>query len=132
MSQPKRPDKTPFVLSAMAWREPSASDRLKALYDPHWSDMRSEALGRRLWYWRVENLDKPGHDYTVELFEGVNREPCAACSCIAYVVCKHILEALVWTLDIEPTFGQDFRHTGFMTGLSRLIAGRQHNRSRNA
>jgi hypothetical protein len=56
--------------------------------------------------WHPESADGPVnatlHYYDVEVFVGVHGEVCATCSCPATVICKHIVEALIYIAWHEP------------------------------
>ena len=113
--------KTPFILSQEPWRTPkkkkAKDDVLSVTMDETWSQMRTEALGRPVYYFQVYNETK-AHGYTTELFEGIRGEPCANCNCPAAVVCKHIISCLIKVLkDVNPEFGSSERDSEFMATL---------------
>lgn len=111
-------NKTPIILSDAPWRPPKkpSKDVIEVNLDETWSEMRTEAMGRRVFYYRVWNATK-GHEYSTELFEGVRGEPVARCNCPSGVVCKHVKEALKDLLDREPTFGECESTSEFMLGI---------------
>lgn len=117
---PRFEDKTPLILSSIAWNEPKkpSKDVIEVTLDEAWSEMRTEAMGRRVFYYAVHNATK-GHDYACELFEGVEGEPCARCNCPSGVPCKHVKESLWDLLQREPTFGECHSDCDFLEGLRR-------------
>lgn len=119
--------KTPFILSREPWRTPKKKkgkdDMIVVTLDPVWSEMRTEAVGRPVYYFQVYNETK-AHGYTTELFEGVRGEPCANCNCPASVVCKHIISCLCKVLrEVNPEFGSSEKGSEFMVmlGLERQL-----------
>lgn len=108
-------DKTPIVLSQVEWREPKkpSTDVIQVSLDDAWSDMRSEAMGRRFFCYSVWN-DTKAHQYACELFEGVLGEPCGRCNCPSSVPCKHMKDCLKDLLEREPTFGECFADCEFL------------------
>lgn len=83
--------KTPHVLNREEWKEPAkkSKDVLTFTLDETWSEMRTQALGRKVFHYHVVNETK-GSEYSTEFFEGINGEPCGVCNCPSAVVCKHI------------------------------------------
>lgn len=112
-------EKYPFILSKIPFKPPKkkSKDVVEVTMDETWSSMRTEAVGRPVWYYKVWNATK-GHEYTVELFEGIQGEPVAWCNCMASVVCKHIIECLLDLLINHcPTFGDKGPRSEFMAGV---------------
>jgi hypothetical protein len=113
-------NKTPFVLSNEPWKPPKrpSKDILEATYDEAWSEMRSEFLhGRKVFYFHVENMST-GSEYSTELFEGLNGEPCAVCICPSAVPCKHIKNCVRKVIsEIDPTFGEQYHQTDWMLNV---------------
>ena len=112
-------DKTPFILSEQPWSVPKKpnKDVIAVTLDETWSEMRTEALGRKVYYFKVYNETK-AHEYTTELFEGINGEPVGRCICPAAVPCKHIKTCLRVLLErYDPTFGQAEKNSEFMVGM---------------
>jgi hypothetical protein len=102
--------KSPFILSQTPWSPPKKRNRdvITVKHDPIWSDMRTEAIGRRVWSYSVTNETK-GSEYSTELFEGISGEPCAVCNCPSSVVCKHLLNAMADLIENHcPEFGEGF------------------------
>lgn len=100
-------NKTPFILSEVDYKPPSkkSKDVIEVTLDEVWSEMRTEAIGRRVWYYRTWNATK-GHEYSCELFLGIRGEPCGVCNCPSAVVCKHLIESIRDLLLREPSFGE--------------------------
>jgi hypothetical protein len=119
-------DKQPFILSRCPYKPPKKRgkhpDVLVVRHDPIWSETRTEELGRPVYYFSVHN-DTKGNDYTVEVFEGINGEPCAVDNCPAAVVCKHILACVVEVLKMNPQFGEAEKRSEFMTGVRLMGTG---------
>ena len=115
-------NKQPFILSREPYRVPKPRGRktpdvLVIKLDETWSEMRTEALGRKVWYFQVYNETR-GSQYSTELFEGINGEPCGNCNCPAAVVCKHIINCCLEVLTKhDPQFGEREKNSEFMVGL---------------
>lgn len=120
-------DKEPFILSREPWDPPkprrkSQPDTLSCQLDEAWSQMRTEQLGRPVFYFKVRNLTSDT-EYTTELFEGVMGEPCGNCNCPSAKVCKHIIQCLIQVLTRwMPTFGEAEERSQFMVGLKLVPA----------
>lgn len=102
--------KSPFILSQTPWSPPKkkSKDVIAVKLDPIWSEMRTEAMGRRCWHYGVVNETKY-HEYQTELFEGINGEPCGVCNCPSGVVCKHLLNSMADLIENHcPEFGEGF------------------------
>lgn len=107
---PQFNDKSPFVLSRTPWSPPKkkSKDVVTVAFDEVWSEMRTEAMGRRAWCYRAINETK-GHEYACELFEGISGEPCGVCNCPSSVICKHLLHAIADVVENRcPEFGEGF------------------------
>lgn len=117
---PEFKDKSPLVLSDCLWNPPQARKRkqdvVEVEFDEIWSDMRTKAAGRRVFFYKAYNVTKH-HEYAVELFEGVRSEPCARCTCPSATPCKHVKTALKELLRREPTFGAGGAGSEFMVSI---------------
>jgi hypothetical protein len=101
-------DKSPFGLHVLAWSEPKKPSRdvISFEFDEAWSEMRTEALGRPVWSYKVTNETK-GSGYATEFFEGIYGEPLGVCNCPSSVPCKHIKNTLKDLLENRcPEFGE--------------------------
>lgn len=99
--------KSPFILSRQEWKEPAkkSKDVLALKLDEVWSEMRTQALGRKVFHFHVVNETK-GSEYATELFEGINGEACGVCNCPSSVVCKHIKDCVREVLtNVDEEFG---------------------------
>lgn len=114
-------DKTPLILSECPWKPPKSllKDKVEVTLDDAWSEMRTEAMGRRMFSYRIWNESK-GHEYSCELFEGIEGEPVGRCNCPSATPCKHMIHALKDLLEREPTYGDCQSDCEFMVGVRSL------------
>jgi hypothetical protein len=85
---------TQHTLNLKTLPEPRSRDKLFVRYDLETSEARTLEAGMAISCYVVTNKTK-GSEYRVELFVDAAGRKVGRCDCLARIICKHILRAIL-------------------------------------